>query len=90
MRTPADPPPGLIPVPMKSAVLLLTAPEFKAGIRRGKAWRRPVALRKREATSPSSLVVASGDPPGAQTGPDLRTGAPGNAPQRAVFWHAMR
>ena len=47
MNPPADLPPGLIPVPMKGAVLLLTAPEFKAGIRRGKAWRRRVAMAKR-------------------------------------------
>ena len=31
-----DPPPGLIPVPMKGAALLLTAAEFTAGVRRGK------------------------------------------------------
>jgi hypothetical protein len=34
---------------MKGAVLLLTGPEFKAGIRRGKAWRRREAIVKREA-----------------------------------------
>jgi hypothetical protein len=49
MQPPAEPPPGLIPVPMKGAVLLLTVPEFSAGIRRGKAWRRRVAMDRREA-----------------------------------------
>lgn len=59
MNPPAAPPPGLIPVSIKGAVLLLTAPEFAAGIRRGKAWRRQRVLRKREATSAPSPVVAS-------------------------------
>jgi hypothetical protein len=47
MRPPTDPPPGLIPVPMKGAVLLLTAAEFTAGVRRGKWWRRRVAMEHR-------------------------------------------
>lgn len=42
-----DPPPGLIPVPLKGAILLLTEPEYLAGLRRGKAWRRRVALASR-------------------------------------------
>jgi len=57
-----NPPPGLIPVPMKGAVLLLTQAEFTAGIRRGKWWRRRVTMERREATSAASPVVASGDP----------------------------
>jgi hypothetical protein len=51
-----DPPPGLIPVPLKGAVLLLTAPEFAAGIRRGKAWRRRAALTRRLAGKPAALA----------------------------------
>jgi len=39
-RTPIDSPPGLIAVPMKAAVRLLTAAEFRFGVRRGKWWRR--------------------------------------------------
>jgi hypothetical protein len=31
-----DPPPGLIPIPLKGAVLLLTQAEFIAGVRREK------------------------------------------------------
>ncbi len=31
-----DPPPGLIPVPLKGAVLLLTRAEYAAAIKRGK------------------------------------------------------
>lgn len=42
-----DAPPGLVPVPLKGAVLLLTAPEYLAGIRRGKWWRRRLALLQR-------------------------------------------
>jgi hypothetical protein len=42
MRPPADPPPGLNPVPMKGAILLLTVSEVTAGVRRGKWWRRRV------------------------------------------------
>jgi len=48
MYDPTDPPPGLIPVPMKGAVLLLTAAEFTAGVRRGKWWRRRAAMETRE------------------------------------------
>jgi hypothetical protein len=44
---PTEAPPGLIRVPLKGAVLLLTEPEYLAGIRRGKAWRRQVARGKR-------------------------------------------
>jgi hypothetical protein len=47
MRPPTDPPPELIPVPMKGAVLLLTQAEFTAGVRRGKWWRRQVAMLQR-------------------------------------------
>lgn len=42
-----NPPVGLIPVPLKGAVLLLTEPEYLAGIRRGKWWRRREAAAKR-------------------------------------------
>ena len=45
---PTDPPPGLIPVPMKGAILLFTAAEFMAAIRRGKQWRRRLAMEQRE------------------------------------------
>ncbi len=62
MNAPTDPPPGLIPVPMKGATLLLTAAEFTAGVRRGKWWRRRAAMERREATSDPAPVVASGDP----------------------------
>ena len=41
-------PPDLIPVDVgKGCLLLLTAPEYLAGIRRGKWWRRRVALLQR-------------------------------------------
>lgn len=50
MRLPSDPPAGLIAVPMKGAVLLLTAKEFVAGVRRGKWWRRREAMLRRENT----------------------------------------
>jgi hypothetical protein len=42
-----DPPPELIPIPLKGAVLLLTQAEFTAGVRRGKWWRRRVAMEQR-------------------------------------------
>jgi hypothetical protein len=42
-----DPPPGLIPIPLKGAVLLLTQAEFTAGVRRGKWWRRRMAMLRR-------------------------------------------
>ena len=42
-----DPPPGLIPVSMTGAVLLPTEVEFTAGTRRGKWWRRQVAMERR-------------------------------------------
>ena len=42
-----DPPPGLISVPMNGAVLLLTQAEFTAGMRRGKWWRRRMAMERR-------------------------------------------
>jgi hypothetical protein len=48
MRPQTDPPAGLIPVPLgKGCLLLLTEPEFVAGIRRGKSWRRRLALASR-------------------------------------------
>ena len=54
--TPTDPPPGLIPVPLKGAVLLLTQAEYLAGIRRGKCWRRQRVMEQRA----SSLLAAPG------------------------------
>jgi hypothetical protein len=53
-----DPPPGLIPVSLKGAVLLLTEPEVLAGIRRGKTWRRRVARLQRAQTGLSGDVPA--------------------------------
>ena len=39
-----DPPPGLVPVPLgKAGLLLLTEQEYLAGIRRSKLWRRAQA-----------------------------------------------
>jgi hypothetical protein len=61
MRPPTDPPPGLIPVPMKGAVLLLTAAEFTAGVRRGKWWRRQVAMEQRTGATVSA-ASATEDP----------------------------
>lgn len=44
----ADPPPGLIAVPLgKACLLLLTQAEFRAGVKRGKTWRRREALAER-------------------------------------------
>lgn len=48
---PTEAPSGLVAVPMKGAVLLLTRPEYLAGIRRGKAWRRQQALANRPGPS---------------------------------------
>jgi hypothetical protein len=56
-----DPPPGLIPIPMKGAVLLFTTQEFMAAIRRGKQWRRRVAMERRE-PSPQGGVVTLTEP----------------------------
>ena len=50
MRLHTDPPAGLIPVPLgKGCLLLLSQPEYLAGIRRGKVWRRREAEAKRAA-----------------------------------------
>ena len=49
MKAPADPPPGLIVVPIPKALLLLTIEEYAAGIGRGKWWRRLVEMDRREA-----------------------------------------
>jgi hypothetical protein len=58
-----DAPPGLIPVRLKGAVLLLTALEFEAAIHRGKAWRRRLALLQREAIPiPRPVVASAGEP----------------------------
>jgi hypothetical protein len=43
-------PDGLLAVPLsKGCILLLTAREFTAGVRRGKWWKRRAAMLKREA-----------------------------------------
>jgi hypothetical protein len=55
-------PVGLIPVPLNGAILLLTEQEYLAGIRRGKWWRRRVAMERRT-TPERSPVVASGEHP---------------------------
>lgn len=47
VKLPIEPPPGMVAVPMKGAILLLTRPEYLAGLRRGKAWRRREALARR-------------------------------------------
>ncbi|MBI4537175.1 MAG: hypothetical protein HY712_04370 [candidate division NC10 bacterium] len=58
MSAPTDPPAGLVPVPLaKGCVLLLTTAEFAAGIRRGKWWRRRMALLKREGQKPTPDVA---------------------------------
>lgn len=53
--------PGLIPVPMKSRVLLLTQAGFTVGIRRGKWWRCRVAMEQRtgEAAGAAAKVPPS-------------------------------
>jgi hypothetical protein len=56
-----DPPPGLIPVPMTGAVLLPTEVEFTAGTRRGKWWRRQVAMERR--TGETVPTASSGEMP---------------------------
>ena len=59
MTRTGDPPPDLIPVPLgKACLLLLTAQEYLAGIRRGKAWRRTLAAAQRERTR-----IPTGQPP---------------------------
>ena len=57
MHPPADPPPGLIPIPMKGAVLLLTFQEFQAAVARGKSWRRRIEMARREARITSTVEV---------------------------------
>ena len=52
MKAPTDPPPGLIAVPVPKAVLLLTPAEYRAGIRRGKWWRRRTELERRKPSTP--------------------------------------
>ncbi len=44
---PSDAPAGLIPIRLKGAVLLLTRAEYAEAIRRGKHWRRRLALARR-------------------------------------------
>jgi hypothetical protein len=48
VKSPTDPPPGPIAVPVPKAVLLLTEAEYLRGLRRGKWWRRTQAEAKRE------------------------------------------
>jgi len=50
MSEPPPLPPGLIAVDLsKQTLLVLTEAEYLRGLRRGKAWRRTVALTTREA-----------------------------------------
>jgi hypothetical protein len=49
MTRPPDAPPGLIPIPMKGATLLLTGEEYTRAIRRGKWWRRQQEMQGRDA-----------------------------------------
>ncbi|HWU38601.1 MAG TPA: hypothetical protein VN203_13215 [Candidatus Acidoferrum sp.] len=45
-----DPPPDLVPVALgKGCLLLLTAMEYQRALARGKAYRRRLALAKRDA-----------------------------------------
>ena len=54
----SEPPAGLIPVAVgKACVLLLTSAEFTAGLKRGKVWRRRVALAKRLVEQPRPLAA---------------------------------
>jgi hypothetical protein len=63
MKGPTDPPPSPIPVPLKGCVLLLTAQEFTAGIKRGKWWRNRETMQRREAIAyPPPVVASSGAP----------------------------
>jgi len=50
---PTDPLRGLIPVPLKGCILLLTEPEYLAGIRRGKWWRRRLTMERRTQAPPT-------------------------------------
>jgi hypothetical protein len=49
---PTDPPSRLILVLLKGTVLLPTVAEYRAGILRGRWWRRRDALAQRDASSP--------------------------------------
>jgi hypothetical protein len=63
-------PPGLIPVPLKGAILLLTEAEFTAGVRRGKWFRRRQADARRtegemlKVTKPERAKGAADGSPG--------------------------
>ena len=63
MKLQTDPPPGLIPVPLKGAVLLLTEAEYLAGIRRGKGWRRRRAMQERAGMPTSTNTTSAEEAP---------------------------
>ena len=51
---PPDLPTNMIVVPIPKAILLLTAQEYLAGLRRGKWWRRRQAMLARQADGSQS------------------------------------
>ena len=54
-----DPPPGLIPVPLgKACLLLLTEREYLDGVRRGKWWLRVTANARRGIKTPAPAPAA--------------------------------
>jgi len=61
-KMPTDPPAGLILVPLKGAILLLTEAEYRRAIFRGKWWRRQIALARRVAKA-----VTTSPPPAPRT-----------------------
>jgi len=61
MRAPDTPPAGLVAVPVGTGcILLLTEPEYVAGIKRGKRWRRALSLRRRSKPSTTGSHQDSG------------------------------
>ncbi len=76
---PIEPPPGTVPVYLKGAVLLLTEPEYLAGIRRGKAWRRRVAHLQRSGepanhdVDPGPTIAGESPSGGGESSPDHAT-----------------
>jgi hypothetical protein len=60
---PTDPPAGLVPIPLKGAVLLLTQAEYLAGIRWGKWWRRSQAMQRRGGMLTSTNTASAGEGP---------------------------
>jgi hypothetical protein len=56
-RVNCDPPPGLIRVDVgKGCLLLLTQPEYENGLRRGKFYRRRLALSQRLAANAADPI----------------------------------